>query len=418
MDEIKGIKTFCRLVLPLVYSDELSYYEQMCKVSEKLNEVIEQTNANTTLVNQLNAFVNDYFNNLNVQEEIDNKLNQMAGDGTLLSIINDSVLNRKFLFVGDSYMLGYSQSGALYTPFTKYIKENSGLDIESVATSGAGFANAGTGPNEGKNFLQTLQTYTGVKSKITDIVVCGGYNDRTHNSVDITNAIKTFINYVHDNFVNAKIHVGFIGWSLNPNEYEALRNTIQIYASSGLYGMAYIYGSSSIMHQISYFDNDGIHPNNLGQNMIGTYLASYLCGGQIENFKDLAEINVPDYNSVGFGNIFITQHDNIITMYTQGSKTLNTSGFSDATWADSFTQITGGIADGELKGYFTANTTQVCLAKLTGEDKYTTFPCTLRMTGGIFYLNVLAYKNSEKYTGKIDSIIIPGFSVTIDTALC
>lgn len=44
MDLIKGFKGWCHKVLPLVYDDSLSYYEFLCKVLKKLNEVIEAVN--------------------------------------------------------------------------------------------------------------------------------------------------------------------------------------------------------------------------------------------------------------------------------------------------------------------------------------------------------------------------------------
>ena len=44
MANIETLKYWCHKVLPLVYDDSLSYYEVLCKVSEKLNEVIDKTN--------------------------------------------------------------------------------------------------------------------------------------------------------------------------------------------------------------------------------------------------------------------------------------------------------------------------------------------------------------------------------------
>ena len=93
MSCIKGFKTFCNFVLPLVYSDELSYYEQICKTSEKLNEIIAQTNLNTQQIAEMKEFMDNYFSNLNIQNEINNKLDQMAQDGTLAQIINENIFN-------------------------------------------------------------------------------------------------------------------------------------------------------------------------------------------------------------------------------------------------------------------------------------------------------------------------------------
>lgn len=38
---IGKIKAYCYKILPLVYDQTLSYYETLCKVVDKLNEVIE-----------------------------------------------------------------------------------------------------------------------------------------------------------------------------------------------------------------------------------------------------------------------------------------------------------------------------------------------------------------------------------------
>ena len=42
---IENFKWWCYKVLPLVYDDSLSYYELLCKVISKLNEIIDSENA-------------------------------------------------------------------------------------------------------------------------------------------------------------------------------------------------------------------------------------------------------------------------------------------------------------------------------------------------------------------------------------
>lgn len=41
---VSALKYWCYKILPLVYDDSLSYYEVLCKVTKKLNEVIDNTN--------------------------------------------------------------------------------------------------------------------------------------------------------------------------------------------------------------------------------------------------------------------------------------------------------------------------------------------------------------------------------------
>ena len=90
----KNFREWCNntiLVLPQVYGDELSYYELLNKVVEKLNAV-------GITVNELIDYVNNYFDSLDVQQMIDDKLDEMAQDGTLADLINNllfSSLNKK-----------------------------------------------------------------------------------------------------------------------------------------------------------------------------------------------------------------------------------------------------------------------------------------------------------------------------------
>lgn len=90
---------WCQKVLPTVYDDSLSYYELLGKVIDSLNKVITdqnavQENVNSLLLayNELQGYVNNYFDNLDVQNEINHKLDEMAESGELLSIIRDTVI--------------------------------------------------------------------------------------------------------------------------------------------------------------------------------------------------------------------------------------------------------------------------------------------------------------------------------------
>ncbi len=101
LGEYKSLQPFrfwCQKVLPLVYDDSLSYYELLCKVVDYLNKTMEDvetlhgdiTNLHKAYV-ELQTYVNNYFNNLDVQNEINNKLDAMASDGTLLTIISPTI---------------------------------------------------------------------------------------------------------------------------------------------------------------------------------------------------------------------------------------------------------------------------------------------------------------------------------------
>lgn len=92
--DLKPFRFWCQKVLPLVYDDSLSYYEVLCKVVDYLNKAMEDigvlhgdVEALNTAYQQLQAYVNDYFSTLDVQQEINNKLDIMAADGTLDALL-------------------------------------------------------------------------------------------------------------------------------------------------------------------------------------------------------------------------------------------------------------------------------------------------------------------------------------------
>lgn len=75
--------------------DALTYYQMLCKIVEYLKDVIDNNKALQenqigllNAFNELQSYVNNYFDNLDVQEEINNKLDTMTENGTLQEIIS------------------------------------------------------------------------------------------------------------------------------------------------------------------------------------------------------------------------------------------------------------------------------------------------------------------------------------------
>ena len=112
--------------IPAVYDNTMTYYEELCALIKYLQDIVVPALNNnaaaittiSTAVEQLQKYVDDYFKNLNVQEEINNKLDQMAEDGTLGEIINaylsvDETINFSTLFASTEYLPGstYSMQG-------------------------------------------------------------------------------------------------------------------------------------------------------------------------------------------------------------------------------------------------------------------------------------------------------------------
>ena len=97
---ITGIFTkYIAKTLPLAFDESMSYYECLCALLEYINEEVvpDINNVNNgleelqTLYEELQSYVNNYFDNLDIQTEINNKLDEMALDGTLTNLISSYV---------------------------------------------------------------------------------------------------------------------------------------------------------------------------------------------------------------------------------------------------------------------------------------------------------------------------------------
>ena len=88
-------RVFCQKVIPLAFDESMSYLELLYALLHYLKEtVIPAVNNNAdgieelqNLYTQLKTYVDNYFENLDVQEEINNKLDEMAESGELANII-------------------------------------------------------------------------------------------------------------------------------------------------------------------------------------------------------------------------------------------------------------------------------------------------------------------------------------------
>lgn len=79
--KIDGLRFWCNKILPLVYDDSLSYYETLCKIAEKLNEVIND-------INEIPQYIRDLVSDEKLKEIMLTLLNNLqeqiasANEGT------------------------------------------------------------------------------------------------------------------------------------------------------------------------------------------------------------------------------------------------------------------------------------------------------------------------------------------------
>ena len=198
--------------------DALTDYGLICKVVEFLNDVIESTNESsaqveelTDLYNELKSYVDSYFDNLDVQEEVNNKLDEMAEDGTLENMILPYV---------NEFLAGYAYNTKVVIPGTFGITANSG-DIQLIKAYD-------------KNVVIDTHTST-FKNEVEDFLTrnnCGhiDYLILTHYHND---HIGNVINLINDGYVDTNTTVYLPGYSTliesNPQilaDYTAIINKL------------------------------------------------------------------------------------------------------------------------------------------------------------------------------------------------
>ena len=113
---------YCQKVIPLAFDESMSYYECLCALYSYLKEkVVPAVNNNAEAVEEvqkalveLKEYIDTYFDNLDIQTEVNNKLDEMAESGQLAEIISQ-FLEMQFIYgfdtiadmkSGDSYVEG------------------------------------------------------------------------------------------------------------------------------------------------------------------------------------------------------------------------------------------------------------------------------------------------------------------------
>ena len=326
--------------------DALTNYQLLCKVVEYLNGVIhnenEVTEQITSLYNayvSLQGYVNNYFDNLDVQEEINNKLDEMAENDELIDILNDYVVpyvnmlsNQPTLFIGDSYT-NAAQSYAVY--YKQYVGLPNNYYFK-YAKGGAGWYSTGTG---GKTYIDLLNDAindmtSDQKQIIKNIIVGCGINDANYSSSEsnIKNGIVSFMTLVNANFPNANVYVINCGNKLGKessdrNVRQRMENivipTCMNCNNSLTKQILPINNSHLWLKNKNYFNEDNLHPNDLGQQIIAKHLIKALLGSTDVEYMDNITLTITkDGNNDETLTLPIQIYNNSLTIRLDGNNRL------------------------------------------------------------------------------------------------
>ena len=327
INRVERLRFWCNKILPLVYDESLSYYELLCKVTQKLNELIEQNNKIAEEMGEYIAYwlttpegqaimleiitetVDQNYQNLvtrmgTAEGEIDALQSTVSGHTTNLNSLNSKIkmaeaknfAGGNIVFFGDSWTVGGS-AGSTSDRFSSRVARALGMTEFNYGVGGAGFAitnnilsgvnNAGTGMTETQ------------KNNTTLVVITGGVNDaRNWAAQSVTpnsfyDGVYAVVDAVHNIFPNALIVL-------------AIGNTVQ-YGTTNTYKHAVTYtnrmiGSRSypikvignVLNWVSntdWYNSDELHLSPTGHRVFANYVLNAIINGDPTVYEFITAID-------------------------------------------------------------------------------------------------------------------------------
>lgn len=303
--------------------------------------------------------------------------------------------SRKFIFIGDSYGAGYSPDGSVIGWDHKVVA-NLGLNADKYVIKNLG----GSGFCANTTFTQLLMQIA-PDDEVTDIIVCGGYNDRSYVQNDITSGVTSFCSYAKANFPNARVYVGNIGCSTLAADRLPLAETIvKYYNACAVNGAHYISGSENCITDANGLSSDGFHPNQFGQDKIATTICNAITGNTVDNVIAYTNITInPTNKSTGItfgGNtVGATVYNGFVQFTSQNVLTFSTNGL---TYNGGGSMIELGELVGNLPvngSHYGLNNIGVEIMVREGAGTYYTYSATLRVVNNKLMVGFLAVNDAH-----------------------
>ena len=367
---------------------------------------------------------------------ITNDIGNLQGDvSTLQTNVAALMRGKRMILFGDSYANGWTVDGTFIpwpTKFKAFYEEVTGDTIETNVYyyDGIGFLNA----NDGKTF-DTLLTdaISGVSEHdtVTDIIVCGGFNDNTYSTGDIATAVQAWVTRAKTEFPNAVVWIAPSGYcQYTPDRERINERVIPAYSSAN--NAIVMTSTVRVLHYYPYLASDLKHPVQEGQDAIAHAMVSEMLGvscaphNMYERTGKLATVSFSAVSGVSVNVSAITQFwiGNMIGIWTDmrsfspsgGTWTLNGSEIKLLELTSS--PLMGEFAHDERDGWDAMGTAQ------TSTYKYTLAKLRfyIKKESSKLYLCVKAYAFNEghtNYMGNVNSVYDLQFANSyISESLC
>ena len=314
---IGSFRFWCQKTLPLVYDDSLSYYELLCKLAKFMQDAVEDISTLDKAYLELQDYVNHYFDNLDVQEAIDAKLDEMAEDGTLGNLISQYITRNNDVVIitasyGDPSVVGYSNT--ILSKCKYRLEHNSGIKCYYGYRSSASFSGHFPLDEQYERItfipainmaLTNIESEGGDPSTVGQVIIVGGGNDvwEVENRAKIANGMRAVTAKIKTEFPNAVIRFAWCSWRLSglSSTYTRYNDTITLFKElCGKNGIGYCHNSEFIFHQYDptwYKAGDSLHPSEIGADHYADGLIECILTGSCDVVREEIFINNPDDDS-------------------------------------------------------------------------------------------------------------------------
>lgn len=328
--------------------------------------------------------------------------------------------HKGYIFIGDSYVQGYSPDGNISNTFVNQIINNLKItDVKISANGGASFA------NNDNNFLTLLKNINVTdKNSITNIVVFGGYNDYSWSISDIKGGMTNFFNYAKTNYPNAIISIGYVGFCTDSSTYNKRADSVSVYNEvSGQLGGNYLSGCEYILHNTNEMSSDGIHPNITGHKRLASYCTTALINGSCNptSTESVSLVPAEGWTVDNPNNFIVIKNGGVLTLQIDRN-TFRHAAFTFK--GDETRYLIGTFNNTSIFGNDNGLTslTVPCYCALTGyTSNYVSFPLKITLEHKKLYVST--FNIGENGIGgnymslPVSQIIIPTCQLTCSTLL-
>ena len=238
----------------------------------------------------------------NYNAQVEQYRQEVVSLSNRVEILEDDIV----ITIGDSYLQGYTTGGNIDS-WGDYLRGYLGMDTDHFKKfyqGGIGFGGGGYSTQAG-NAVNAISTAD--RPKVKAVIVARSYNDSPYTMAQIQTGMNAVTSTLRNAFPNAKIYYIPVGWCVqeliaNPTTtaYEAKTVTTLRWFNgamvAGVYTAPNVY---SVLYDNRCFTSDYVHPNAVGQQLIGQAIYQQVFGAGFVadltfNFQALQNVSGAD----------------------------------------------------------------------------------------------------------------------------